>query len=117
MRERETENEREQKRNEVDEMVKKGFENLVGEIKQGHTENYLEYLAFVSRFHKYSHTNQMLIFCQKPDATLVAGYRKWQEMGHQVKAGEQGIKIMAPIYIKKVEETESGQLPPLQKLV
>jgi hypothetical protein len=41
MRERETEIGREQKRNEADEMVKKGFENLVGEIKQGHTENYL----------------------------------------------------------------------------
>jgi len=117
MRERETETGREQKRNEVDEMVKKGFENLVGEIKQGHTENYLEYLAFVSRFHKYSYTNQMLIFCQKPDATLVAGYRTWQEMGHQVKAGEQGIKIMAPMFRKHLEENELGEPIPLQKLV
>ncbi len=117
MRERETETGREQKRNEVDEMVKKGFENLVGEIKQGHTENYLEYLAFVSRFHKYSHTNQMLIFCQKPDATLVAGYRTWQEMGHQVRAGEKGIKIMAPIFRKHLEEDELGEPVSLQKLV
>jgi N-terminal domain of anti-restriction factor ArdC len=117
MRERETENGREQKRNEVDEIVKKGFENLVGEIKQGHTENYLEYLAFVSRFHKYSHTNQMLIFCQKPDATLVAGYRTWQEMGHQVRAGEKGIKIMAPIFRKHLEESELGEHISLQKLV
>jgi len=117
MRERETETGREQKRNEADEMVKKGFENLVGEIKQGHTENYLEYLAFVSRFHKYSHTNQMLIFCQKPDATLVAGYRTWQEKGHQVRAGEKGIKIMAPIFRKHLEENELGEPIPLQKLV
>ena len=115
--ERETENMWEQKRNEVDEIVKKGFENLVEEIKQGHTENYLEYLAFVSRFHKYSHTNQMLIFCQKPDATLVAGYRTWQEMGHQVKAGEKGIKIMAPIFRKHVEENNLGEPISAQKLV
>src|SRR5688572_19972241 len=117
MRERETATGIDQKRKEVDEMVKKGFENLVGEMKQGHTENYLEYLAFVSRFHKYSHTNQMLIFSQKPDATLVAGYRTWQEMGHQVRAGEKGIKIMAPIFRKNVEENELGQLTSLQKLV
>jgi hypothetical protein len=117
MRERETATGVEQKLKEVDGMVKKGFENLVGEMKQGHTENYLEYLAFVSRFHKYSHTNQMLIFCQKPDATLVAGYRTWQEMGHQVRAGEQGIKIMAPIFRKYLEENEFGQPTSLQKLV
>jgi antirestriction factor ArdC-like protein len=119
MKERETATGMEQKLKEVDQMVKKGFENLVGEIKQGHTENYLEYLAFVSRFHKYSNTNQMLIFCQKPDATLVAGYRTWQEMGHQVRAEEagKGIKIMAPIFRKHVEENEFGQLASLQKLV
>src|SRR5688572_1237870 len=116
MRERETATGIDQKRKEVDEMVKKGFENLVGEMKQGHTENYLEYLAFVSRFHKYSHFNQMLIFSQKPDATLVAGYKTWREMGHQVKAGEKGIKIMAPIYVKNVAENELGQLTSLQKL-
>src|SRR5687767_2167776 len=117
MRERETENRWEQKRKEVDELVKKGFEKLVGEIKQVHTENYLEYLAFISRFHKYSHTNQMLIFSQKPDATLVAGYKTWQELGHQVRAGETGIKIMAPIFRKQLEENEHGGPISVQKLV
>ena len=117
MRERETPSEIDQKLKEVNEIVRSGFEKLVGEVKEGHTENYLEYLAFVSRFHKYSHFNQMLIFSQKPDATLVAGYRTWQEMGHQVKAGEKGLKIMAPIFIKRVEENKAGELSPLQKLV
>jgi Zn-dependent peptidase ImmA (M78 family) len=115
MKERETRWEK--KQSEVDEIVKKGFENLVGEIQRGHTENYLEYLAFVARFHKYSHTNQMLIFSQKPDATLVAGYKTWQEMGHQVRAGEKGIKIMAPIFRKQLEENELGEPVSLQKLV
>jgi hypothetical protein len=117
MRERETPTEIQEKLKEVNEVVRNGFEKLVGEVKEGHTENYLEYLAFVSRFHKYSHFNQMLIFSQKPDASLVAGYRTWQEMGHQVKAGEKGIKIMAPIYVKNVQENEVGQLTSLQKLV
>ena len=117
MRERETPTEIDQKLKEVNEIVKNGFEKLVGEVKEGHTENYLEYLTFASRFHKYSHFNQMLIFSQKPDATLVAGYRTWQEMGHQVKAGEKGVKIMAPIFVKNVQENELGQLTSLQKLV
>jgi hypothetical protein len=117
MRERETPTEIDQKLKEVNEIVKNGFEKLVGEVKEGHTENYLEYLAFVSKFHKDSHFNQMLIFSQKPDATLVAGYRTWQDMGHQVRAGEKGLKIMAPIFIKRLEENEVGQLTSLQKLV
>ena len=116
MRERETPTEIDQKLKEVNDIVKNGFEKLVGEVKEGHTENYLEYLKFVSRFHKYSQFNQMLIFSQKPDATLVAGYRTWQDMGHQVKKGETGIKIMAPIFVKNVEENELGQLTSLQKL-
>ena len=117
MREIETATEIQEKLKEVDRLVKNGFEKLVGEMKEGHTENYLEYLAFISRFHKYSHFNQMLIFSQKRDATLVAGYRSWQEMGHQVRAGEKGIKIIAPIFVKNVEENELGQPTSLQKLV
>lgn len=117
MRERETPTGIQEKLKEVNDVVRSGFEKLVGEVKEGHTENYLEYLAFVSRFHKYSHFNQMLIFSQKPDASLVAGYRTWQEMGHQVRAGEKGIKIIAPVFVKNVKENEPGQPTSLQKLV
>lgn len=117
MRERETPVEINEKLKEVNEIVKNGFDKLVGEVKEGHSENYLEYLAFISRFHKYSHFNQMLIFSQKPDATLVAGYRTWQDMGYQVRAGEREIKITAPIFVKQLEENEVGQLTSLQKLV
>jgi hypothetical protein len=119
MREYETATEIQEKLKEVDRLVKNGFEKLVGEMKEGHTENYLEYLAFVSRFHKYSYTNQMSIFSQKPDATLVAGWRTWQGMGYQVRADERkkGIKIMAPMFRKHLEENEYGQPISLQKLI
>ena len=117
MRERETATEIEKRLKEASKTVKRGFDNLVKEMKLGHTDRYLDYLSFVSRFHRYSHFNQMLIFSQKPDATLVAGYRKWQEMGYQVNKGERGIKILAPIFVKQEEEDEYGQLVSLQKLV
>jgi antirestriction protein ArdC len=39
---------------------------------------------------------------QRRGATLVAGYRKWQELGRQVRKGERGIAIFAPI-VRKVE--------------
>ena len=51
----------------------------------------------MSRFHRYSVNNTMLIFQQRPDATLVAGFRKWQnQFGRHVKKGEHGITIIAP---------------------
>ena len=61
-----------------------------------------------SRFHQYSFNNCMLIALQRPDATLVAGYRKWQEMKRQVRKGERSIAIFAPM-LKKVQDEESGE--------
>ena len=51
----------------------------------------------MSRFSKYSLANQMLIFGQRPDATHVLGYRAWNNAGYQVRKGEKGIAIYAPM--------------------
>ena len=55
-----------------------------------------EYLTFAGRFHNYSVGNIMLILAQFPEAMRVAGYRRWQQMGRQVRKGEKGITILAP---------------------
>ena len=60
------------------------------------SERYQEYLKTMSKFHNYSFNNTLLIAMQRPDATLVTGYRNWQSMGRQVKKGEKGITIIAP---------------------
>jgi integrase len=44
----------------------------------------------------------VLTMLQKPDATMIAGYRAWQAMGHQVRRGEKAIKILGPV-TRKVE--------------
>ena len=57
------------------------------------------------RFPTYSVNNQMLIRLQRPNATKVAGYNKWQQFERHVKRGEHGITIIAPTpYKKKIEE-------------
>lgn len=53
-------------------------------------------LKVSAKFHRYSFNNQLLIFLQRPDATLVAGFRRWQDLGRQVRKGEKGIQILAP---------------------
>ena len=79
------------------------------------SERYMNYLRTMSRFHKYSFNNTMLIHMQKPDATLVTGYSKWeQKFNRHVKRGEKGIKIIAPTPFKKKIEQE--KLDPDTKL-
>jgi len=71
-------------------------------------EAFKRYLAFAARFHNYSANNSLLILVQRPDATRVAGYRKWRDLGRQVRRGEEGLKILAPI-LRTVEDEETGE--------
>ena len=71
------------------------------------SDKYKSYLQTMSRFHKYSLNNTLLISMQKPDATLVAGFNKWRDgFSRHVKKGEKGIKIIAPTPYKIKEERE-----------
>ena len=65
----------------------------------------LPLLAAMSRFAKYSLANQMLIFAQRPDATCVQGYRAWNKAGYQVRKGEHGIAIYAPMLFASKRDT------------
>ena len=71
------------------------------------SESWKEALKFRSKFHSYSFRNAYLIYLQCPTATLVAGYRRWQELGRQVRKGETSLAILAPI-LKKVK-SEGGE--------
>lgn len=59
-------------------------------------------------FHRYSVGNCMLIAMQCPEATKVAGFRRWQELGRQVRKGEHGIRILAP-HTYKSEDEQTGE--------
>ena len=84
--------------------ITEGIEQGIKELFE--SEKYMRYLSVMSRFHRYSVNNTMLIYMQKPDATLVAGYSKWKnQFERYVKRGEHGITIIAPTpYKKKIEE-------------
>ena len=73
------------------------------------SDKYRQYLSTMSRFHRYSVNNTMLIYMQRPDATHVASFNKWRDQfGRNVLKGEKGIRIIAPTpYKKKVEEIKT----------
>lgn len=75
------------------------------------SETLARYFKTVSQFHRYSLHNQILIWLQKPEATLVAGYRTWQQkFNRRVKKGEKGIAILAPrIYKPKEKDDEDSK--------
>ena len=92
------------KRDEAVELVEKGFEDLAASLKSGKSEKLKEWMAVCAKFSNYSLRNCLLISQQKPDASRVAGYRKWPQLGRHVKKDEKGIAIFAPLVYKRKKE-------------
>lgn len=94
----------------------------VGVQKLTESESWLKFLKFRKSFHNYSFGNCMLIYLQKQNATMVAGIKKWNEMGRKVKKGEKGIRILVPFYKKEpldkviAELEDSGETIYVKKL-
>lgn len=93
---------RDDKRQERERQIADLHDKLTAKVEEiiasGDWEGWLKVAA---KFHAYSFSNVMLILIQRPDATVVAGYRKWQELGRQVCKGETAIRIFAPTARKR----------------
>lgn len=94
----------EKKKSEMDEMIQRIDEGVKAVFE---SERYKEYLKFASKFTDYSARNTMLINMQKPDATLVAAFGKWKQIGRHINKGETGIAIFAPTPYKTNEYIET----------
>lgn len=73
------------------------FGQLVEALRAGSSDALRAYLETAARFTRYSFNNVCLICAQRPDATRVAGYQAWKQVGRQVRRGERGLMIIAPI--------------------
>ena len=88
----------------ITQMLKEGVENVFS------SENYKNWLRVCSKFHRYSLNNQILILMQSGGtASQVAGYRKWQTLGRQVRKGEKGIWIISPMPITQKAESPDDE--------
>ena len=97
--------------------LKEAHERLVQAVESIVTgEDWQRMLKVASKFHKYSFNNQLLIFLQRPEATYVAGFRRWLEMKRFVRKGEKGIAILAPCRYKRTVEDEVGNEETVQVL-
>ena len=81
------------------------------------SETFKFWLRAISRFHSYSFNNSLLILCQRPSATRVAGFNTWKALGRNVKKGAKGIAILAPCVGKRtVEDETTGEKTSAQRL-
>jgi hypothetical protein len=74
---------------------------LMDALEHGQSDTLKSYLAVMSRCHRYSWNNALLIYTQRPNATQVAGFHFWLRMRRYVRKGEKGIVILAPMVGRK----------------
>ena len=94
------------KSEQIKEITDRATEQLVAALNAGRSEALTGYLKAIGRFHRYSLHNVLLIASQKPNASYVAGFRTWNQLGRIVKKGEKGILILAPIVCRRPENDE-----------
>lgn len=100
--------------NEIKKITEDLEKNILEIFENG---DYEKYLDCMTKFHRYSVNNSLLIWAQMPNATYVTGYQKWKkEFNRQVRKGETSIKILAPIFRKEKVE-ENGVEKEVQRLV
>lgn len=90
------------------EEIKNAFEKIeIGVKGVFESENYKKYLKTMSKFHKYSVNNSILIMMQYPNASMVTGASKWATMNRTIRKGAKAIKILIPHpYTKEIETTD-----------
>jgi hypothetical protein len=79
------------------ELIAANIKLLTKQLEAGHSEALTNYLNAMSRFRNYSFGNVLEIARQMPNATRVAGFWRWKSVGRNVKAGQKGIRILAPV--------------------
>jgi len=92
------------------ELIAANIKLLIEQLEAGHSEALTNYLTAMSRFHTYSFGNVLEIARQMPTATRVAGFWTWKNMGRSVKAGQKGIRILAPIVgVRRKKDEEANK--------
>ena len=92
-------------------LAAQALDKLQAALDAGRSDTLAALLRTVARFHEYSFRNIILILSQRPDATRVAGYKTWQALGRQVRRGESGIIIIAPMLLRNGDDEQDTDEP------
>lgn len=99
-----------QKRQDALDRLTQGIKQL---LDSGDWQRYLQTQA---KFHNYSFNNCILILMQRPEASQVAGFNAWKQLGRNVKKGERGISILAPLVRSIEQQADDGSTAAIRTL-
>ena len=94
------------KSDEAKNLSNQALAELQQSLEAGRSDTLQRFLDYMGRFHEYSWNNCLLIAFQMPNASRVAGFRRWLKLGRHVRKGEKGIGILAPLAYRKSQETD-----------
>src|SRR5215468_9283234 len=97
------------KTQQIQETIEKATHQLVAALEAGQSESLTAYLKAIGRFHRYSLHNVLLIASQKPNASYVAGFHTWNELGRFVRKGEKGIMIFVPMVRRRAQKDDEDR--------
>lgn len=100
-------------KNQAQALIAAHIQALIAQLEAGKSEALTAYLDAMGRFHRYSFGNVLAIAAARPDATHMAGFQAWMQFGRNVKKGERGIRILAPVVVKRKDEAEKTERPQL----
>jgi antirestriction protein ArdC len=92
------------KREEAKLLTDEALTDLQQALAAGHSDTLERFLDCMGRFYRYSWNNCMLIAHQMPEASYVAGFQRWLDLGRYVRKGEKGIAILAPLVCRKKDD-------------
>lgn len=90
---------------------KKEMDDITAKLEKGvqdvfASEDYKKLLGVMAQMPHYSVNNQILIMLQNPEATLCNNFSGWKKQNRFVKAGEKGLRILAPAPYQMEKEQE-----------
>lgn len=98
------------------EKLKDSMEEKITNLLQN-SEELMNFINFRKQyFYKYSISNTLLIYDQKPNATFIAGFHKWKELGYRIRKGEKGITILVPLITKSTVLEEKSLIYGFKKV-
>lgn len=99
----------------IKENLEKDIKNILTDLKKQAINSFSsesdlkKFLDNMVNFNNYSLNNQYLIWLQKPDSKYVTSFNAFSKMGYYINKGENGIKILFPVFLKfiKVDTNDS----------
>jgi hypothetical protein len=99
------------------ELIAANIKALIEQLEAGNSDALTAYLDAMSRFHRYSFGNVLSLARQRPGATRVCGFHAWRQLGRNVKKGERGIRILAPIISKRRQRDDRDKDMPSRPML